>query len=168
MRQRQQRLGSLRQQRRGLFQRRQRGGGIAQGTEHLAQVAQRHRIPRPPRQRRPQRDHRLGGPAGLGQGGAAIGQEDRLLRRHGQGAVGMAQRAGGVAALAGQHAEQIMRVGLVRAALQHLAVEPLGRRQVAGGMARGALLQQRGGILGGHAAVFAAGRRGRNAAGAVQ
>ena len=90
-----------------------------------------------PRQRRAQRHHRLGQPPGLGQGGAAIGQEDRLLRRCRQRAFRMPERAGGVAALPGQHAQQVMRVGLLRPALQHLPVQPLGRRQVAGGMARG-------------------------------
>ena len=107
---------------------------------------------------------RAAAPPRLRQGGAAIGQEDRLLGCHREGAFAVPQRGDVPGALPRQHGQQVVGVRLGRRALQDLAVEPLGRGQVAGRVARGAVLQQRIGILGGHGAVIAAGQRRRNRA----
>ena len=142
MGQRQMRLRRLRQQPGGGLERRQRGSGVAQCAERLAQIAQGHRILRRAGKGGAQGQHRFRQPPGLGQGGAVIGQEHRRLGLLCQGALDMPEGAGGIAPLAGQHAEQVMRVGVLRLPLQHLAVEPLGAGQVALGMTGGAGLEQ--------------------------
>ena len=140
------RFGRLGRERGGPRERLQRRPRVAQRGERLAEVPQRRGIVGPAPQRRTQEAHRPLEVAGLGQGAAMVGEEHRRVGLEGQGAPGVPQRRPWLSALARDHAQEVLGIGVPRRRRHRLPVQRLGARQVARLVAGEAGLQQRSGV----------------------
>jgi hypothetical protein len=133
------RVGSERDRPSQGFQRRP---GVAERGERLPEVALRDRVLGSAPQRRPEKADRLPQVARLGQRAAVVGEKDRRLRLERQGARRVAEGLPRLAALPGDHAEQVVRVGVIRRGRSDPAVQALGAREVARQVPGHALFQQ--------------------------
>ncbi len=150
-------LDRVRGERGSPLQRLQRRAQIAERRERLSQVPQGHDVLRPAPQRRAEEAHGVPKPTRLGERAAVVGEEHRRFGLEREGAFGVPQRRPGVAALPGDHAEQVVGVRFPRPRRRHPMVEALRGVEVARAVAGHALSQQRVQVLRGHAGTL--GRR---------